>query len=74
MVTNLGKIKVSRKYKSLDTSTLYSFAHGTVFGTTGIGATVPESDLAIYGYADAMMATCQVSQGCWVNPTCFDLV
>ncbi|MHB8402724.1 MAG: hypothetical protein ACYDCN_11995, partial [Bacteroidia bacterium] len=56
-VSNLGKIKVSRAYKKLDTPSLYSFAHGTVFGTTGIGATVPESDVAIYGYADTMMAT-----------------
>ncbi|MHB8260003.1 MAG: hypothetical protein ACYDCN_05165 [Bacteroidia bacterium] len=57
MATNLGKIKVSRKYQKMDTPTLYSFAHGSSFGTTGIGATVPESDVAINGLADTMMAT-----------------
>ncbi|MHB8260978.1 MAG: hypothetical protein ACYDCN_11235 [Bacteroidia bacterium] len=57
MATNLGKIKVSRTYRKGSTPTLYSFAHGTAFGTTGIGATVPESDVTIYGYADTMMAT-----------------
>jgi hypothetical protein len=57
MTTNLGKIKVSRAYKKLDTPSLYSFAHGTSFGTTGIGATVPESDVTIQGYANTMMGT-----------------
>jgi hypothetical protein len=57
MTTNLGKIKVSRAYKKLDTPSLYSFAHGTSFGTTGIGATVPESDTTIQGLANTMMGT-----------------
>jgi hypothetical protein len=57
MTNNLGKIKVSRAYKKLDTPTLYSFAHGTAFGTTGIGATVPESDIIVHGFADTMMGT-----------------
>ncbi len=57
MTNNLGKIKVSRAYKKLDTPTLYSFAHGTSFGTTGIGATVPESDITIQGLAGTMMGT-----------------
>ncbi len=54
---NLPKIKVSRKYKKLIDTALYSFATGTKFTGSTLAPAPPYADSVIYGYANAMQTT-----------------
>jgi hypothetical protein len=54
---NLPKIKVSRKYKKLIDTALFSFATGTKFTGSTLAPAPPYADSVIYGYANSMQTT-----------------
>jgi hypothetical protein len=66
IIKNLGKIKVSRKYKQMKTPALHSWAHGTKFTGDPLCGSPDVADTAIYSAADAMQAAYSLMQ---TNPS-----
>ncbi len=54
IIKNLGKLKVSRKYKQLKTPALHSWAHGTKFTGDALCGSPDVPDATIYTDADNM--------------------